>query len=165
MPHAPFLGANGRRAYIGPLSLCFLLSGRHERNKMEEETFQEKCCTLRKSFGYKQDWLANELGLKDQKAYSRMERRQRPMAPVIREALARMFGFRSAELLEAFRLEEAIALWQEHKLRPPCTKQDWQTERKLCYERIKHLDEEVVHLLDTVAFLRNQLKEARHQKH
>lgn len=123
--------------------------------------FGEKSAAVRRLLRIAQEYMARVLGLRDQKAYSRLERKD-GFDEAQRESIAREFGFRSARSLEGFDLNLAIAHYEAGQdLASPSALADLITERDLLKEKISRLEHEIDRLVKMEEVLLEQLRQAK----
>jgi XRE family transcriptional regulator, regulator of sulfur utilization len=119
----------------------------------KSNVYGEKCRKVRVLRGYSQDYMAQKLGLRDPKAYSRYETGETAMTLPMLEAIAEVFEMESAAHLMSFddkaffsQCTGAMGVHSQNTYNAASEK-----ERELYEARIRHLEEEVL-------FLREQLK-------
>lgn len=128
---------------------------------MEKNPYGEKIRKVRALRGYTQEYMAEKLQLGNPKTYSRYEAGESKLDLNQLEAIADVLGMSLMDLLS---FDEKVLFHQcndnnvvgvHNTYHEASTK-----EREQLLERIKHLEEEVVHLRNSVAFLQDQLRTA-----
>lgn len=113
--------------------------------------------------GISQEAIARALGLRDAKAVSRLEKGESPWNLELLEAWAVVVEAGSVPnlLTQPDRVNNTPA-FQANPFGPSISYQEASAkEREQLLERIKHLEEEVLHLRKSEEFLREQLKKAQ----
>lgn len=129
---------------------------------MEKNPYGEKIRKVRVLRGYTQEYMAECLGLANPKAYSRYETGETKLDLPSLEAIAKVLGMSLMDLLS---FDEKVLFHQcndntvvgMHNTYHEASAK----EREQLLERIKHLEEEVLHLRKSEEFLREQLKKAQ----
>lgn len=129
---------------------------------MEKNPYGEKIRKVRALRGYTQEYMAERLNLSNPKTYSRYETGETKLDLPQLEAIAKVLGMSLMDLLS---FDEKVLFHQcndntvvgMHNTYHEASAK----EREQLLERIKHLEEEVLHLRKSEEFLREQLKKAQ----
>jgi len=129
---------------------------------MERNPYGEKIRKIRGLRGYSQEYMAEKLGLSSPKAYGRYETGEAKLDMPHLEAISKVFDMQLNELLS---FDEKVLFHQCNDNNVVGMHNTYHEasakEREQLLERIKHLEEEVIHLRKSEDFLREQLKKAQ----
>ena len=133
---------------------------------MEQNPYGEKIRKIRGLRGYSQEYMAEQLGLGSAKTYGRYETGESKLDVPHLEAIAKVFDMQLNELLS----------FDEKMFFNQCSQDHSQFGNGNQYhginaalvvelkDRIKHLEEEILHLRKNEEFLQEQLNAALHQR-
>lgn len=130
---------------------------------MENNEYGKACSFWRKYRGYSQEYMAIQLGLRDQKAYSLYETGERSFDLPMLEAIARIV--QAGTVGHLLSVGDRITFNnspQAHAISSNLVyNASSEQEREQLKARVQHMEEEVKHLREENAFLRDQVRDAQ----
>lgn len=134
-----------------------------EASKHKRQAYGRSAQQWREMRGISQDAMARALGLSDAKAISRRERGEAPWSLDLLEKYAEVVD--AGSVMNLLSPPDRVHIAHANQANPYGTNISYHEasakEREQLLERIKHLEEEVLHLRKSEEFLREQLKKAQ----
>jgi transcriptional regulator with XRE-family HTH domain len=138
-------------------------SNNQEATKAKRQAYGRSAQQWREMRGISQDAMARALGLRDPKAVSRLEKGESPWSLELLEGWAAVVEAGSVPNL--LTQPDRVHIAHANQANPFGTHITYHEasakEREQLLERIKHLEEEVLHLRKSEEFLREQVKKAQ----